>query len=107
MAIVAVPLLALGWASAPASADEFANALATAVGVVAGGVVASTVVAGTTATIVGAAIGGGIACWWYADAGGSYEPLPRKTTLQSPSDQPTVTLVSASTPQLQVVANRH
>ena len=96
LAIAAVPLLAVSWTPLSASAEEVGTILATAAGVVAGGIVASAVVAGTTATIVGAAIGGSIACWWYDDADASgIEALPRKAAVQgAPANG--VTLIAAS-----------
>lgn len=106
LAIAAVPLLAVSWAPSSVSAEPFGTIVATAAGVVAGGVIGSAVAAGTTATLVGAAIGGGIACWWYDGSdGGSIEALPRKSAVRTaPAGAPGVVLISA--PELQVVATK-
>lgn len=100
-------LLAATWMTpVPASAQqassgELGTIVATVVGVVAGGIIGSTVAAGTTATVIGAALGGGIACWWYDDSLFNYEPLPRKAALRvPPSDKP------GMVPGLQLVAIR-
>jgi hypothetical protein len=89
--IGAVALLAIVWhpvsATAQERALEAAGAVAvTAVGFVAGGFIASTVFASTTATVIGAAIGGGLAYSWYGSSGSSaYDrPLPRRSALDRP-----------------------
>jgi len=106
--MAAVPLLAVSWAPASASAEQFGTIVATAAGVVAGGVIGSAFVAGTTATIVGAAIGGGIACWWYDGGdGGSIEVLPRKSAMQTaPESSPQRGVVLIAAPDLRVVATK-
>lgn len=106
--LAAVPLLAVGGAPSPASAEQLGTVLATAAGVIAGGVIGSAVAAGTTATIVGAAIGGGIACWWYdgPDTSG-IEVLPRKTAAKTvPASSPAGGAILIAAPDLQVVATR-
>ena len=102
--IVALPLMAASAMPAPASAEQAATIVATAAGVVIGGVLASTIVAGTTATIVGSAIGGGIACWWYDGDTLGIEALPRKSAMRTgpaADAAPEVVLISAS--ELRVV----
>ena len=108
LAISAIPLLAISLSPAPALAEQFGTILATAAGVIAGGVIGSAVIAGTTATIVGSAIGGSVACWWYDGVDpSSYEGLPRKATLQTaPAAHPAPGVVLISAQELQVVPTK-